>query len=256
MGDPRAAVAFEWTKIRTMRSSLWSLVLCFLVSVLIALLFGWVLRGAYDDMSAESKADFDPIGSGFNGLRLGMISLVVFGVLTVTSEYSSGTIRGSLAAVPRRGVFYAAKVLTGTAVALAASVVVVLVTFFTAQTAIGEAHNASITDDGALRAVVGSILYMTMICAFSMGLATVLRSPALTLGILVPLFFMVSEILNNLPGVQKVAQFLPDAAGGIIMRREPQEHMILTAWSGMAVLAAWVVVALFGGYLALRRRDA
>ncbi|GAA3159511.1 ABC transporter permease subunit [Streptomyces virens] len=256
MGDPRAAIAFEWTKIRTVRSSLWSLLLCFLVSVLIALLFGWVLRGAYDDMSAQSKADFDPVGSGFNGLRLGMISLVVFGTLTVTGEYTSGTIRASLAAVPRRGVFYAAKVLTGTAIALAVSVVVVLVTFFTAQTAIGEAHNASITDDGALRAVVGSILYMTLICAFSMGLATVLRTPALTLGILVPLFFMVSEILNNLPGVQKAAQFLPDAAGGIIMRREAQEHMILDAWSGMAVLVAWVVVALAGGYLALRRRDA
>ncbi|MFD7256579.1 ABC transporter permease subunit [Streptomyces sp. NPDC059874] len=256
MTDTRAAIAFEWTKIRSVRSSLWSLILCFLVSVLIALLFGWVLRGAYDDMSAESKAKFDPVGSGFNGLRLGMISLIVFGVLTVTGEYSSGTIRGSLAAVPRRGVFYAAKVLTGTAIALVVSTVVVLVTFFTAQTAIGEAHNASITDDGALRAVVGSILYMTLICAFSMGLATVLRSPALTLGILVPLFFMVSEILNNLPGVQKAAQFLPDAAGGIIMRREPQEHMILTAWSGMAVLVAWVAVALVGGYLALKRRDA
>ncbi|MEU8542406.1 ABC transporter permease subunit [Streptomyces sp. NPDC048717] len=256
MTDTRAAVAFEWTKIRSVRSTLWSLILCLLVSVLIALLFGWVLRGAFDGMSPESKAKFDPVGSGFNGLRLGMISLVVFGVLTVTGEYSSGTIRSSLAAVPRRGVFYAAKVLTGTAIALAASIVVVLVTFFTAQTAIGEAHNASITDDGALRAVIGSILYMTLICGFSMGLATVLRSPALTLGILVPLFFMVSEILNNLPGVQKAAQFLPDAAGGIIMRREPQEHMILTAWSGMAVLAAWAALALAGGYVALKRRDA
>lgn len=256
MADARAAIAFEWTKIRSVRSSLWSLVLCFLVSVLIALLFGWVLRGAYDDMSAESKADFDPVGSGFNGLRLGMISLVVFGVLTVTSEYSAGTIHSSLAAVPQRGAFYAAKVLTGTAIALVASAVVVLVTFFTAQTAIGEAHNAALTDDGVLRAVLGSILYMTLLCAFSMGLATVLRSSSLTLGILVPLFFMVSEILNNLPGVQKAAQFLPDAAGGIIMRREAQEHMILTAWSGMAVLAVWVALALFGGYLALKRRDA
>ncbi|MGP3948714.1 ABC transporter permease subunit [Streptomyces sp. 7N604] len=256
MADTSAALAFEWTKVRTLRSTLWSLVLCFLVSVLIALLFGWVLRGAYDDMSPESKADFDPVGSGFNGLRLGMISLVVFGVLTVTSEYSTGTIRSSLAAVPRRGVFYAAKVLTGTAIAFVVSVVVVFVTFFTAQTAIGDAHNASITDHGVARAIVGSILYMTLICAFSMGLATVLRSPALSLGILVPLFFMVSEILNNLPGVQKVAQFLPDAAGGIIIRSEPQEHMILTAWSGMAVLAGWVVIALLGGYAALRRRDA
>ncbi|MGW7350687.1 ABC transporter permease subunit [Streptomyces sp. NPDC054784] len=256
MTDTRAAVAFEWTKIRSVRSSLWSLALCLLTSVLIALLFGWVLRGAYDDMSPQSKADFDPVGSGFNGLRLGMISLVVFGVLAVTGEYSSGTVHSSLAAVPRRGVLYAAKVLTGTAIAFVTSVVVVVVTFFAAQTAIGDAHNAALTDDGVARSVIGSILYMTLLCAFSMGLATVLRNPALTLGILVPLFFMVSEVLNNLPGVKKVAQFLPDAAGGIIMRREPQEHMVLTAWSGMAVLGVWVALALLGGYLALTRRDA
>lgn len=256
MSDTGAAVAFEWTKIRTLRSSLWSLVLCFAVSVIIALLFGYVLRGAYDDMSAESKANFDPVGSGFNGLRLGMIALVVFGVLTVTGEYTTGTIRSSLAAVPSRGVFYAAKMITGGVIALLVSTVVVAVTFFTAQAAIGGPHNASLSDDGVWRATVGSILYMTLICVFSMGLATVLRSPALTLGILVPLFFMVSEILNNLPGVQRAAQFLPDAAGGIIMRKQPQDGTILTAWSGMAVLAAWAVLSLLAGYLAVRRRDA
>jgi ABC-2 type transport system permease protein len=256
MADTRAAVAFEWTKLRSVRSTLWSLGLCFLTSALIALLFGWVLRGAYDDMSPESKANFDPVGSGFNGLRLGMIALVVFGVLLVTSEYTSGTIRISLTAVPRRGVFYAAKVLTGTAVALLVSAVVVVVTFFTAQTAIGGAHNASITDEGAARAVVGAILYMTLLCVFSMGLATCLRSPTLTLGVLVPLFFIVSEILNNLPGVQKAAQFLPDAAGGIILRAEPQDHVTLSAWGGMAVLAGWAVLAVVGGYLVLKRRDA
>jgi ABC-2 type transport system permease protein len=256
MADLRAAVAFEWTKIRSLRSSLGSVLLCLLASVLIALLYGWVLRGAFDGMSARSRAHFDPVGAGFNGLRLGMIALVVFGVLTVTGEYSSGTIRSTLAAVPRRGVCYAAKVLTGTAVAFAVSVVVVFTTFFVAQAAIGAAHNAAITDDGALRAAVGSVLYMTLLCAFSMGLATVLRSAAVTLGILVPLFFMVSEILNNLPGVQRVAQFLPDAAGSIILRREPQPHLLLTAWSGLAVLAVWTLVALAGGYLALRRRNA
>ncbi|WP_026410978.1 ABC transporter permease [Actinomadura oligospora] len=255
MADLRAAVAFEWTKIRTVRSTLWCLILCLLVSVLIALLFGWVLRGAYDDMSAEGRARFDPVASGFNGLRLGMICLVVFGVLTITGEYGSGTIRSSLAAVPRRGVFYTAKVLTCTAIALAVSTVVVLATFFTAQTAIGAAHNASITDAGVPRAVVGSVLYMTLLCVFALGLATVLRSPALTLGILVPLFFMVSEILNNIPGVRNAAQFLPDAAGGIIMRREPQAHTILTAWTGMAVLAAWTLAALTAAHLTLKHRD-
>jgi ABC-2 type transport system permease protein len=101
------------------------------------------------------------------------------------------------------------------------------------------------------------VLYMTLICAFSMGLASVLRSSALTMGILVPLFFMISTILNSIPGVQKAAQFLPDLAGGLILRREPPAgDTVLTPWTGMAVLAAWAVLAVGAGYAAVRSRDA
>ena len=249
------AVAFEWIKARSLWSTRGALLLCFGSSVGIALLFGLVLRGAFDGMSPESKASFDPVGSGFNGLRLSMIALVVFGVLLTSGEYGTGTIGSSLAAVPRRGVFYAAKVLTGTSIAFVVSVVVTVCTFFTAQTAIGGPHNAAITDDGVLRAVVGAVLYLTLCCAFSMGLATVLRSVTLTLGILVPIFLMGSEILNNIPKVQTVAQFLPDAAGGIILRQEPPDDTVLGPWTGLGVLLVWVVAAVLGGYLALRRRD-
>jgi ABC-2 type transport system permease protein len=255
MSSLSSAVSFEMTKARTIMSTVWSLILCFLLSVAIALLFGWVLRGAYDDMSPEGKAGFDPVASGYNGLRLGMIALVVFGVMLVGTEFSTGTIRSSLTAVPDRGRFYAAKIITGAAVALAVSVITTLATFFTAQTAIGDAHNASITDRGALQATMGAIIYMTLLCAFSMGVAAVLRSPALSLGILVPLFFMVSELLNNLPGVQKVAQFLPDAAGQIMMRGDPPESTVLNGWTGLGLLTLWTVAALFAGYVSLRRRD-
>lgn len=257
MTDTGAAVAFEWTKIRTLRSTVWSLALFSGTSVAVALLFGFVMRGQYADMSATAQANFDPVASGFSALKLGMIALVVFGVLTVSSEYSTGAIRSSLAAVPRRGVFYAAKMLTGTATALLVSVVVVGVSFFATQAGLGSAASVSVSDDGVLRALVGGVLYMTLICAFSMGLASVLRSSALTMGILVPLFFMISTILNSIPGVQKVAQFLPDLAGGLILRsRPPQGDTVLDAWTGMAVLAAWAVAAVTAGYFTLRRRDA
>jgi ABC-2 type transport system permease protein len=256
MTEVTSAVAFEWTKARTVRSTLWSLALCLIVSAAIALLFGYVLRGAYDGMSPQSKATFDPVRSGFNGLRLGMIALVVLGVLLVGGEYTSGTIGSSLAAVPRRGVLYAAKVATATIIAFVASIVVVLATFFTAQAAIGSPHNAAITDEGVPRAVLGAVLYMTLLCAFSVGVATMLRSPAVSLGVLVPLFFMVSEILNNLPKVHTVAQFLPDVAGDIMLRRQPPDGTILTPWTGLGVLLLWTVAGLLGGYLTVRRRDA
>ncbi|MGH4027383.1 ABC transporter permease subunit [Actinomycetota bacterium Odt1-20B] len=251
----RAAMAFEWIKIRTLRSTVWNLGLFLVVSVAVAVLTGSVMRNAYDDMGAESKADFDAVATGFGGLRLGLIALVVFGVLTVTSEYSSGTINSSLTAVPRRGVLYTAKVLTGTATAFVASVVVVAAGFFATQLSLGGALAASVSDTGAVRALVGAVLYTTLLCAFSIGLAAVLRSSALTMGLLVPLFFMVSTILNSLPGVRKFAQFLPDVAGSLILSSRPAEDTVLTAWTGMAVLAAWTALALALGYVALRRRN-
>ncbi|MGW1293075.1 ABC transporter permease subunit [Streptomyces sp. NPDC002533] len=255
MADTRAAMAFEWTKMRTLRSPQWNLALFFLVSVGIALLTGYFMRGVYDDMNAQARADFDPVSTGFSGLRLGLIALVVFGVLTVTSEYASGTISSSLTAVPRRGTFYAAKVLTGSATAFVASLVVVIVSFFATQVALGDARSVSLSDDGVPGALVGAVLYTTLLCAFSIGLATVLRSSALTMGILIPLFFMVSTILNNLPGVKTFAQFLPDVAGGLVLFTEPPEDTVLTAWSGMAVLAAWTAAAVALGFVAMRRRD-
>ncbi|MFJ8850016.1 ABC transporter permease subunit [Streptomyces sp. NPDC102437] len=255
MADIGAAVAFEWTKIRTLRSTLWSLALYFLASVTLALLTGGFLRSSQQRMSAEAMAKFDPVASGFSGLRLGLIALVVFGVLIVSSEYATGTIRSSLLAVPRRGVFYGAKMLTGGAAAFVVSVVVVVVGFLTTQAAMGSPRSVALTDDGVPTALAGAVLYTTLLCVFSMGLASVLRSSALTMGILVPLFFMLSTILNNLPGVQKAAQFLPDVAGGLILYREQQEGTVLNAWTGMAVLLAWTVLAVSAGYLVTRRRD-
>ncbi|GAA2108756.1 ABC transporter permease subunit [Actinomadura alba] len=252
----RAVLGAEWTKLRSVPSTLWTLLPAFAVSVGIALSFGLVLRGAYDDLRPESKASFDPVGSGFNGLRLGMIALVVFGVLTVTSEYSSGTIRASLAAVPRRGLFYGGKLVTATAVAFLVSLVTVLITFGTAQAAIGSTHNASLTDEGVPRAICGAVLYMTLLSVFAMGVAAMVRSAAAALGVLVPLFFMLSEILNNIPGVRTVAQFLPDAAGGHVLRLVPREDTVLGPWTGLLVLSLWTAAAVAGGHVSMSRRDA
>ncbi|RZU51337.1 ABC-2 family transporter [Krasilnikovia cinnamomea] len=250
-----AALSFELSKIRTLRSTAWNLGLFLVVSVALAITTGYFLRITYTDLSASAQQRFDPIGAGHSGLQLGLLALVILGVLVVTSEFSSGTIRSSLTAVPRRGVFFTSKLLAGALVAFAASVVVVVVSFFATQAALGS-HSVGIGDDGVLRSLVGAVLYTTLLTVFAMGLATVLRSAALTIGILIPLFFMVSTILANIPHVQKVAQFLPDIAGGQILYREPQGTTVLNPWTGLAVLVAWTAAAVVGGFLVIRRRDA
>ncbi|MCT2594783.1 ABC transporter permease [Streptomyces sp. N2-109] len=251
-----SAMAGEWTKIRTLRSTMWCLALFAALSVAVALLTGFFMGPSLEGMDARERAKFDPLSTGLSGLRLGMLALVAFGVLTVSSEYTSGTIRSSLAAVPRRFVFYGAKLLTGTVTACAVSLVVVGVSFFATQLALGRPSSVGLTDEGVPRVLVCAMLYTTLLCVFAMGLASVLRSSALTLGILIPLFFMLSTILNNIPGVRKVAQFLPDAAGDVALYQEPPSGTVLSAWSGMTVLAAWALLAAAAGYAAVRRRDA
>lgn len=253
MSAVSAAMGFEWTKIRTLRSSFWNLLLFLIITLAIAVPTGYYVRVTTKDTGA---GNLDPVAAGFGGLRLGLIALVIFGVIIVSSEYSSGTIRSSLTAVPRRGVFYGSKLLAGGATALVSSVVVVLTGFFVTQLALGDELGVSLSDDGVLRALAGGVVYTTLLCLFAMGLATVLRSAAVTIGILLPLFFIVSTILTSIPGVRVVAQFLPDVAGGQVLYREAQPDTVLTPLTGLGVLVLWTAAALVAGYLAVRRRDA
>jgi ABC-2 type transport system permease protein len=243
------AMAFEWSRARTVRSTWWCVAACVGLSVGIALLFGSVLRGAYDDMSPAGRAGFDPVGSGFNGLRLGMVALVAFGVLRGGEEHVS------FLAVPRRGLLYAARVLTGTAIAAVVAAIVAVTTFVTAQAAIGAEHNAAWSDPGVPRAIVGAALYLTLLSAFAIGAGALIGNATVTLAVLVPLFTIVSEILNNLPGVGAVAQFLPDVAGGHILRAEEPVGTVLGHWSGLGVLLLWTVAVVLAGGRAVRRRD-
>lgn len=255
-----AAVRAEWVKIRTVRSTVWSLLLTFALCAGLSLLFGLTLRGGFDRMDQEARANFDPVLAGFYSLTLGQIALVVFGVLLVSSEYGSGSIRASLTAMPRRGIFYGAKVLAGTLTALAFSLVTGFVTFFTGQAALGP-HGVSLGAPGVLRATVFACVYLTLMCVFAMGVAAMLRSTALSLGIMIPLLFLDSQGLGNVPKVRTVAQFLPDQVGLVMMRVvEPDSSFIsyrgFGPWAALGILILWTAAAVAGGGLLLCRRDA
>ncbi|MFI0735406.1 ABC transporter permease [Streptomyces sp. NPDC021225] len=255
----RAAFAAEWIKIRTVRSTLWTLLLAFLLSVGLGLLVGHSLSAGFSRMNQEQQENFDPVAAGFLGLMVGQISLVVFGVLQIGAEYTSGTIRASLIAVPRRGLFYGAKVAAATLTAMVFSLLTVFPAFFAAQWALGP-HGVSLGDPGVPRAVLGAWAYLTLMCAFSIGVATMLRSTSLTLGILIPLLFLNSQGLGNIPKIRIVAQFLPDQAGAVMMQVVSVDesfigHRDFGPGVALVILLAWTVAALAGGYAVLRRRD-
>ncbi|MEV0778211.1 ABC transporter permease [Streptomyces sp. NPDC050428] len=249
-----AALSAEGFKLRTVRSTWWNLAAVVALSVGIGFLYGSVIKGNYADFGA--KPEWDAVGYGFAGTNVAQLALVCFGVLAVGAEYSAGTVRASLTAVPRRGVFGAAKL---TAVAVTAFVVTLptaFATFAAAQTAMGERQNAALGDPGAVRATVGLAVYLTLLCLISAGVTMMLRSTVLALGILVPLFFIVSDILANLPGVGSVAQYLPNVSGAQILRVVPDDRVDVGIWGGLGVLLLWTAAALCGGLVALRRRDA
>ncbi|GAA3126989.1 ABC transporter permease subunit [Streptosporangium carneum] len=251
-----AVVTAEWTKIRTVRSTFWTLPLTFVLSVGLGHLIGL----SFADGVSGREETFDPLFAAFYGLTLGQLPLVAFGVLLVGAEYTSGTIRASLAAVPRRGLFYGGKAFTGLLTALAVSVVTVVATFLVSQAALGR-YGTSLGAEGALPAVVAACLYLTLICVFAMGVATMLRSSTLSLGVLLPVFFLGSQGLGNVPGLKVVTQYLPDQVAAVAMHLtgpagDPRFGRDYGAWTGMGILVLWVVAALVGGYLVLRRRDA
>ncbi|MFF3391663.1 ABC transporter permease subunit [Streptomyces sp. NPDC002669] len=259
MASVPAVLASEWTKIRTVSSTVWTLISAFVVTVAMSAALCALMNAQFDDLPAMERATFDPTLISFSGMVLGQLAMVVFGVLVIGTEYSSGMIRTSLAAVPQRGSFLFSKVVVAGLLALAVGIATSFASFFLGQALLG-GHRTGIGADNVLRAVVGGGLYMGLIGIFSMGVATMLRSSMLSLGILMPFFFLVSQILSVVPGAKKVARYFPDQAGSKIMQVVPDAMNSDPApygpWGGLGILVAWVAAALLGGYLVLKKRDA
>ncbi|MFC8128613.1 ABC transporter permease [Streptomyces sp. NPDC057302] len=247
----------EWTKIRSVSSTVWTLGLAVVVTVGLGLLISILAKNDYDSLGAQDRQVFDPTFTSFAGMSLGQLAMIVFGVLVVSNEYSTGMIRTSLSAVPQRATFMASKVAVATLLCLVVGLVTSFIAFFVGQAMLGE-HKAVISDPGVLRAVIGGGLYMTLIAMFSMGVATMLRSPMLSLGILMPFFFLISSILGNVSATKKIGRFLPDQAGSKIMQvKTPlDDDTPYGPWGGLAIMLVWVVLALIGGYVLLKKRDA
>lgn len=249
----------ELTKIRTVRSTRWALLLTLLTCVALGYGASLSLRESFPRLPAQQRLHFDPLFATFYSLSIGQLALVVFGALVVGGEYSTGMIATSLTAVPRRRLFYAAKIAAGALVAAATALVTVTATFFVAQRALGP-HRTSPGAPGAMQAALGACLYLVLICALAMGITAILRNQALALAVMLPLLFLDSQGLGNVPGLQKVIDYLPDQAGAVIahLTSAPEGGRFgrpYGPWAGMAIMAAWTAAVLIVGYLVLALTD-
>ncbi|WP_405441925.1 ABC transporter permease subunit [Streptomyces avidinii] len=241
-----AVLHSEWIKIRSLRGTFWSL-----ISILVATVGIQALTAAALGQAEEGSMGEDPLLAAFYGLNFGQIAAIAFGATAFSAEFHNGALRTSLTAVPDRTRFYLSKMSMLGALALVTGQLAGLLTFVAGQTFMGE-YALDLGDPGAVRAVVGCGLYLTLMTLFAAGLTAVLRSGVAVLSILIPFVVMVSFIVGS--AASGVGQFMPDRAGQAMMRS--QSYGDLGPWAGLGVLALWAGVAVLGGWLAVRRRDA
>jgi ABC-2 type transport system permease protein len=246
----------EWTKIRSVRSTLWTLATALVVTVGLSALICAFTADQFDKLPKREQLTFDATQTSFSGSGLGQLAMIAFGVMVVSSEYSTGMIRSSLASVPQRSTFLLSKIFVSTALVAVVGTATSFLTFFVGQHLLGE-RGVTLEDEGVLRAVVGGGVYMTLIALFSMGLSFVLRSPLLAFAILMPFFFLISNILGTVDATKEYAQYLPDQAGKTLTAVVPESlNRPYGPYEGLAIMAAWAVAALIAGWIVLKRRDA
>ena len=250
------ALRSEFTKIRSVRSTYWTLLVLVIVTVGIGTLscLGAVSRGA------EHGPNFDPAFRSLVGLILGQLIIAVLGALTITSEYATGMVRTSLTVQPRRGTLFAAKAVVFAVVSLVTGLVASFASFFIGQAILSSKHlNTTLSQPHVLRAVIGGGLFLAVCGLLSFGLGAVLRHTAAAITAAIGLLFVILILSNFLPQTWQVHvdKWIPFNAGSQIWTvvTDPGSHLF-SAWTGFAVFAGYAVIAIAAGFMLFRKRDA
>jgi ABC-2 type transport system permease protein len=281
----RGVLASEFTKLRSVRSTYWTLFALVVISLGIAAIAG---AAAASDLHSNpgDKAGFDATQASLIGFfEFGQLVIAVLGALTITSEYSTGMIRTSLTAMPRRGTLFLGKLIVFTTVTLVFTIVTSFIAFFIGQALLSGSGVAAslfhsttvpanafvnpnnvqfsgtltISPGTVLTAVIGSALFVTVVALIAFGLGAIIRHTAGTITSVIGVMFVVPIIVQVLPNTWRwdIMRFFPDAAGRVIsVTVGPTNPHLWSTWPQFLVTLLYAVVALgVGGYL-FRRRDA
>lgn len=244
----------EWIKFRTLRSS-WVMLFAAVVGfIALGLVIGYNIGKNFSGLAPEDSAASGPL----QGYFLAQLLMGVLGVLFVTGEYTTGMIRSTMAAVPRRVPVLAAKAVVFGSIAAVAMVASSFGAYFGSQLFLSHyGHGSSLSDPGVLRAVIGTGVYLALIGLLGGALGWIVRSTPGGISSLVGILLVLPVLFQVLPGAwaTDVLKWLPSAAGGSFVTsvRLPDT---LAPWTGFGVLVAWVVGAMAVAAVLLRRRDA
>ena len=255
----RRVVRSEWTKLITLRSTMWSLFAAVVLTIGLPLLFAAVTSSHWGSMGPHERADRHPLDIALAGVNLSQLAIGVLGVLVITGEYSTGMIRASLTAVPKRLPVLWAKTAVYAVVTFVLMVPSVLIAFFASQ-AILSRHDIlqiSFSSGGVARAVIGGAVYLMLLAVLTVALGTIVRNTAGAIAVFAAIFFVIPPLLNILPASwnNAIAPYLPDAAGRSIFSLTHGAHS-LAPGPGLALFAAYCGAALAIAAVVLLRRDA
>ena len=249
----------EFTKFRSLRSTMWTLLAAIVLMIGLGALFSGVTASQYHTFNWAERATFNPVTTSLNGVIFAVVAFGVLGVLLMGGEYSTGMIRSSLTAVPRRLPVLWGKLAVFAGSILSVSLAASFLSFFFGQALLSSHHlGVSITAPDALRSVIGAALYVTVAGLIGVALGALLRHTAAGITTFAAVFFVIPLLATLLPASisDHLTQYLPSNAGGVIWGGAAFVPNALSPWTGFALLCGYAAVLIGAGAWRLRRWDA
>ena len=248
----------EWTKLRSVRSTKWSLAVGFVLTIAFPVVFAFVTSSHWGSMSPSDRAGRHPLDIALAGVNVAQLAIAVLGVLLISAEYSTGSIRSTFTAVPTRLPVLWAKVLDYAVVSFVLILPAVLVSFFASQAILAK-HDIlqiSFSQPGVSRSVIGGAVYVTLVGIFALAIGAIVRNTAGGIAAFAGIFFVLPPLMFVLPTSwnNAISQYLPSEAGRQLFALHHAAHT-LTPLAGGLLLAGYCAAALVIAAVLLVRRD-
>jgi hypothetical protein len=252
----RVAVS-EWTKLRSLRSTRWSLLAAILLTIGFPLLFAAVTSSHWGSMSPHERADRHPLDIALAGVNVSQLAVAVLGVLVITGEYSTGMIRASFGAVPKRLPVLWAKTAVFGVVTFLLVLPSVLIAFFASQAILSRHHilQISFSHPGVARSVIGGAVYVLLVGVFALGIGAIIRNTAGGIATFAGIFFVLPPLMNVLPASwnHAISKYLPSEAGRQIFSLTHDSSSLSPLWGGLLFAGYCAAVLALAAVLLVRR---
>jgi len=252
-------VRSEWIKFRSLRSTIWTYVIVLVVGIGLTSLVVFTIPESTLTRLPDDARDQLVTGAATGGIFIGQLIVAVLGVLVISGEYSTGMIRSSFAAVPRRTPVYVAKAVVLFVASFVVGVITTLAGFALAIPVLSSKGLDASCTTGTVWAILGAGLYLGLVSVFALGIGTVLRSGAggiaAALGVvfLLPIILSIVNSFTNVDWLKHLPEYLISTAGQALAGGRNADF---EPWQNVLVVLVWTAVSFIAGAVILKRRDA